>query len=429
MALIDFWKKIEPKKENKFAHATYDALFTFFFKPNLTTSGRGVHIQGAMDLKRTMIFVVFALQLCYLFGTFNIGYQHFLALGQYTSPLEGLHLKLVFGLVQILPIFVVSHLVGLGIEFYFAAKRGHAVEEGFLVSAALIPLIMPPGIPLWMLSLSIIFAVIVGKEAFGGTGMNVVNIALLARVFIFFAYPTEISGDTPWVAGLDLENKVADYNFAHLLFNPLFESLGWATFQDGVPMIANYSGATPLSVAYQEGWANIDPNTGVISSGILSKFSAEQLWMGGIPGSIGETCKPAIIIGGIMLLATGVASWRVMLSYTLGVAFMGLLFNAWNYTPFMSVPWYHHFGIGSALFAMVFMATDPVTAAQTNLGKLWYGFLIGVFGMMIRVMNPAYPEGWMLAILIMNVFAPLVDHFVIEGNISKRMKRAKQYAK
>jgi Na+-transporting NADH:ubiquinone oxidoreductase subunit B len=429
MAFIDFWKKIEPKKENKFAHATYDALFTFFFKPNLTTSGKGVHIRDAMDLKRTMIMVVLAMQLCYVVGTINIGYQHFMALGVHSSFFEAFHLKLAFGLVQLLPIFVVAHLVGLGIEFYFAARRGHSVEEGFLVSAALIPLIMPPGIPLWMLALSIIFAVILGKEAFGGTGMNVVNVALLSRVFIFFAYPTYISGDTPWIAGLDLENKVADYNWGHLMFNPLFETMGWSTFQDGHPIIANFSGATPLALGYQSGWVVTDSATGEITGGILSQFSALQMWMGGIPGSIGETCKPAIILGGVILLATRVASWRIMMSFALGVAVMGLLFNAWQATPYMNVPWYQHFGMGGLLFALVFMATDPVTAAQTNTGKLWYGFFIGVFGMMIRVMNPAYAEGWMLAILIMNVFAPLVDHFVIEGNISKRMKRAKLYAK
>jgi Na+-transporting NADH:ubiquinone oxidoreductase subunit B len=259
--------------------------------------------------------------------------------------------------------------------------------------------------------------------------MNVVNIALLSRVFIFFAYPTYISGDTPWIAGLDLENKVADYNWAHTMFNPIFESMGWSTFQEGHPIINNFSGATPLAIGYQSGWAVTDPATGEITDGILSQFSTLQMWMGGIPGSIGETCKPAIIIGGVILLITRVASWRVMLSFALGVIVMGLLFNVWQATPYMNVPWYHHFGMGGLLFALVFMATDPVTAAQTNAGKLWYGFLIGVFGMMIRVMNPAYAECWMLAILIMNVFAPLVDHFVIEGNISKRMKRAKQYAK
>ena len=213
------------------------------------------------------------------------------------------------------------------------------------------------------------------------------------------------------------------------MFNPLFEAVGWTTFEQGQPMVANFSGATPLALGYQAGWSVTDPATGEITGGILSKYSAAQMWWGGIPGSIGETCKPAIIIGGLMLLYTRVASWRVMLSFALGVAFMGLLFNAWQVTTYMNVPWYQHFGMGGLLFALVFMATDPVTAAQTNRGKWYYGFFIGVFGMMIRVMNPAYAEGWMLAILIMNVFAPLVDHFVIEGNISKRMKRAKQYAK
>lgn len=439
MALIDFMKRLEPKKDNKFAHATFDAFFTFLFKPNLTTKN-GVHIRDAMDLKRTMFHVVIALQLCIVVGMINVGHQHFVALGEHSSFAEALHLKLVFGLVQFLPIVIVTNVVGLGIEFYFAARKGHAVEEGFLVSGMLIPLIMPPDVPLWMLAIAVAFAVILGKEAFGGTGMNVLNVALLARVFVFFAYPTEISGDGPWVAAWSLVEsgdgpayKIADYSFLHLMFNPLFEAAGWSTFEQGHQFVAGFSGATPLAVGYAEGWSQIDPVTNEVVGGITAKYSPLQMWMGGIPGSIGETCKPAVIFGAVLLLVTRIASWRIMLSFILGAAFTGMLFNVMatglpNF-PFLEVPWYQHFGMGGLLFAMAFMATDPVTATQTNRGKWIYGALIGFFGMVIRVLNPAYAEGWMLAILLLNVFAPLIDHYVVEANINKRLKRAKQYAK
>jgi len=436
MALIDFWKRIEPKKDKKFLHATYDAVFTFLFKPNLTTKGKGVHIRDAMDLKRTMFHVVIALQLCLLVGMVNIGHQHFAALGVHTGFLDAFHLKLAFGLVQLLPIVIMSNVVGLGIEIYFAARKGHAVEEGFLVSGMLIPLIMPPDVPLWMLGIAVAFAVILGKEAFGGTGMNVLNVALLARVFIFFAYPTEISGDGPWIAGWTMMEdaggtayKAAEYGWGHTMFNGLFGSLGWATFEQGIPFVEGFSGATPLALGYSQGWEVVDPVTNEVTGGVLSQYSPLQMWMGGIPGSIGETCKPAVIFGALFLVITRVASWRIMLSMIIGAALTGMLFNAWGATVFMSVPWYQHFGMGSLLFAMAFMATDPVTAAQTNRGKWIYGALIGFFGMVIRVMNPAYAEGWMLAILLMNVFAPMIDHYVLEGNINKRLKRAKQYAK
>lgn len=432
---INFWKKREPKTKGV-AHTTYDAFFTFLFKPNLTTPGQGAtHIRDAMDLKRTMIIVVMGLGLCYLAGAYNIGYQHFLALGMHESFFDGFHLKIVYGLMQILPIFVVTHVVGLGIEFYFAARRGHGVEEGYLVSGALIPLVMPPDIPLWMLALAVAFATFLGKEAFGGTGMNVVNIALLTRAFIFFAYPTEISGDGPWIAGLekDAANAASDvmyasYSWYHTMFNPLFDALGWSTFQAGVPTVEGFSGATPLAVSYLEGWVQTDKITGEVIGGVINDYSAVQMFWGGIPGCIGETCKPAIILGAIILLVTGVGSARIMFSMAAGAILMGILFNAWDFTPFMSIPWYQHFSMGGLLFALVFMATDPVTAAGTNRGKVIYGFSIGVLGMVIRVMNPAYAEGWMLAILTLNVFAPLIDHFVVEGNISKRLKRAK-YAK
>ncbi len=415
-ALLDFFHKIEPdKKKQPFLHTAYDAFFTFAFSPNSTTKS-GVHIRDGMDLKRLMVHVVLALQLCYLFGTYNIGHQHFLALGEHTSFLSGFHLKLAYGLIQLLPIFIVTHVVGLGIEFFYAYKKGHSVEEGFLVSGALIPLIMPPDIPLWILAVSVAFAVLIGKEAFGGTGMNVLNIALLSRVFIFFAYPTTISGDEVWVSGLADNAGVlaADYGWWHTsFFNGIFNAFGWSTFDPSMAAIDGYSGATPLSLAFQGGWENV-----------TSQYTASQMWWGTIPGSIGESSKPLIILGAIFLIATGVASWRIMVSAVFGAATMALIMNAWGATPFMEVPWFYQFYMGSFLFAATYMATDPVTASSTKTGKWIYGFLIGFIGMIIRVMNPAYPEGWMLAILFMNVFAPLIDHYVLQANMNRRAKRA-----
>ena len=435
MGLLDFFKKREPSKDSKIAHTTYDAFFTFLFKQNETTGTIGTHIKDSIDLKRMMIHVVLALLLCYLAGAYNIGHQHFLAIGEHTGLLDALHLKIVYGLMQILPIFIVSILTGLAIEFYFAAKKGHSVEEGFIVSGALIPLIMPPDIPLWMLALAVAFAVLLGKEAFGGTGMNVLNIALLTRAFIFFAYPTEISGDGPWVAGLE-ELKLAqgsttfvsEYSWYHLMFNGLFDAMGLSTFEPGTQVVDGFSGATPLALAYNEGWSNSDI-TGAITSGVEARYSSVQMFMGGIPGCIGETCKPIIILGGLILLITRVASWRIIFSMAAAAATTAYLLELWGQTNFMQVPWLQHFWMGGLLFALVFMATDPVTAPATNRGKWVYGACIGFFGMIIRVMNPAYAEGWMLAILLMNVFSPLIDHYVLEANISKRMKRAKAYGK
>lgn len=441
MGLLEFAKKLEPKGEHKtmgakFAHTLYDGFFTFLYAPASVTKG-GVHLRDGMDLKRLMVSVVVALQLCYLFGSWNIGHQHFLALGEHTDLLAGFHLKLWHGLVKLLPMFVVSNVVGLGIEFYFAAKKGHAIEEGYLVTGALIPLVMPPDLPLWILALSIIFAVVIGKEAFGGTGMNVVNIALLARVFIFFAYPTTISGDEVWVSALaktdiaagtqyvqnglamtagegGILTRVAQYGWAHDLGNFLFGLFGWAKFntQEIVATIDGYSGATPLALGAKGGWAAIS-----------EKFTLSQIVWGTTPGSIGETCKPFIIAGALVLAYLGIASWRIMVSMLLGCAITGYLFNIWGFSEWMQVPWYYHIFMGSFLFAMAFMATDPVTASSTNTGKWYYGFFIGVVGMVVRVLNPAYPEGWMLAILFMNVFSPLIDHFVIQANISKRLSR------
>lgn len=422
--ILKFFHRIEPdKKKSPFLHTAYDAFFTFAFTPNhVTRAAGGVHIRDGMDLKRTMVIVVLALQLCYLFGTYNIGHQHFLALGQNTGFFEGFHLKLVHGLIRLLPLFIVTHVVGLGIEFYYAYKRNHAVEEGFLVSGALIPLIMPPDIPLWIVAVAVAFAVVLGKEAFGGTGMNIFNIALLTRVFIFFAYPTYISGDEVWVSGIEKVGTTyqgAAYGWAHGLFDNLFGAFGWSQFgSGGMPVIDGYTGATPLSLAAAGGW-----------EAISQVYTANEMLWGVIPGSIGETSKPLIVAGALMLIITGIGSWRIMLSMVLGASFMGIVFNWIGNTPFMQVDWYYHFYMGSFFFAMAFMATDPVTATGTNRGKWYYGFFIGVLGVIIRVINPAYPEGWMLAILFMNVFAPLIDYMVLQGNIRRRVKRAKAVAK
>ena len=414
--LLNFFQRIEPdKKKQPFLHTLFDGFFTFAFAPNFVTKD-GAHIRDGMDLKRTMVYVVLALQLCYVFGTYNIGHQHFLALGENIGFLEGVHLKLFYGLVKLIPIFVVTMVVGLAIEFYYAFRKGHGIEEGFLVSGALIPLIMPPDLPMWILILAIIFAVIIGKEAFGGTGMNILNVALLARVFVFFAYPTEISGDEVWVAGLQGMEAGAlnDYGWFTLhALNPLFGALGWEQFDAAATVIDGYTGATPLSLAFQGGWENV-----------TAVYTESQMLWGTIPGSIGETSKPLIILGGLFLIATGIASWRVIFSGLLGAIFISLLLNVWGATPFMEVPWYYQLYMGSFFFAIIFMATDPVTASSTTTGKWIYGFLIGFLGIIIRVMNPAYPEGWMLAILFMNVFAPLIDHYVLEANVKRRAKRA-----
>ena len=415
MGLLDFFKKIEPDKKDKpFLHTAYDAFFTFAFAPNSTTKG-GVHIRDGMDLKRTMVMVVLAMQFCYLFGTYNIGHQHFVAMGQYLGFVEGMHLKLAHGLIQLLPIFIWTHVVGLGIEFYFAYKKGHSVEEGFLVSGALIPLIMPPDIPIWILCVSVAFAVILGKEAFGGTGMNIWNVALLARVFVFFAYPTSISGDEVWVAGFEqlAPGMAVDYGWGHDFANWLFGLVGLTPFDATAVVADGYSGATPLALAYQGGWENVTEH-----------FTVAQMFWGTIPGSIGETSKPLILIGAAILIFTGIGSWRIMLSMLLGAILMSMILNLWGATPFMEVPWMYQFYMGSFFFAMAFMATDPVTASSTNTGKWIYGFGIGMIGMLIRVINPAYPEGWMLAILFLNTFAPLIDHYVLQANMKKRMAHA-----
>ncbi|MFM1874669.1 MAG: hypothetical protein RL266_406 [Bacteroidota bacterium] len=362
------------EKYNKVLTAI-DAFETLMFTPDEVTH-TGAHIRDGIDLKRTMSTVILAMVPCLLFGMYNAGYQHYLQLGVEASFWEMFQI----GLLKVLPLVVVSYGVGLGIEFGFAMYKGHSVEEGYLVTGMLIPLIVPIDIPLWMLAVAVAFAVVFGKEVFGGTGMNILNVALTARAFLFFAYPTFMSGDKIWV-------------------------------HEGLTNDA-ISGATILG------------DLAGMKGGLESlRFGAEEMFLGLIPGSIGETSTLAVLIGAAILLLTGIGSWRIMLSAVLGGATMGLIFNAFGANGLMQFPWWQHLIVGGFAFGVVFMATDPVTAAQTNKGKWIYGFLIGFLAIMIRVFNPAYPEGIMLAILFMNVMAPLIDHYVVEGNIKRRLKR------
>ena len=356
-------------------YPAYDAFETFLFVPDHTTHA-GSHIRDAIDLKRTMITVVLALMPALFFGMWNVGQLHFIAIGQEFTLMSAF----TFGALKMLPLIIVSYAVGLGIEFAFAISRGHSVNEGYLVTGMLIPMVMPIDVPLWMLAVSVVFAVIIGKEVFGGTGMNIMNPALTARAFLFFAYPSFMSGDKVWV---NTDGGAVD----------------------------GFSGATPL--------ADLAANIPLDMSLIGSFFN------GTIAGSVGETSFVAIMIGAVILLVTGIASWRTMISVFAGGFVMGLLFNLWGANEFMNIPSYVHLLLGGFAFGAVFMATDPVTAAQTNTAKYIVGFLIGVLAILIRVFNPAYPEGMMLAILFMNVFAPLVDHYVVSANIKRRLKRVK----
>lgn len=376
-ALRNYLNKQKPKfqKGGKFGalQSTFNGIESFLYVPNHTTKS-GSHLRDAIDLKRTMSIVVIALVPALLFGMYNVGYQHFLSVGDTSQSLFGLFW---YGFLKVLPLIVVSYVVGLGIEFFVAQKRGHEINEGFLVSGLLIPMVMPVEAPLWMVAVATAFAVIFGKEVFGGTGMNIWNPALLARAFFFFAYPSKISGDAVWIA------DKADA----------------------------FSGATPLADA--------------AAGNISSLPSMAEMFIGLIPGSIGETSTLAILIGAVILLVTGIASWRIMFSVFAGGMLMGLIFNVFAVNPFMEIPAHYHLIMGGFAFGAVFMATDPVTASQTKNGKYIYGLLVGVFAVLIRVLNPAYPEGMMLAILLMNTFAPLIDHFVVQSNINRRLKRAK----
>ncbi len=396
--------KIKPHfEEGGKLHAlypAYDAFETFLFVPNHTAQS-GTHIKDSVDLKRTMVIVIIALLPCLFFGMWNAGYQYH---SQLIPGMEGYKLvytmfdNLFFGFWKVLPLIIVSYVVGLSVEFAFAVNRKHQVNEGYLVTGMLIPLTMPIDVPLWMLALSVIFAVVIGKEVFGGTGMNILNPALTARAFIFFAYPTKMSGDKVWVHGADKLDGISGETALGQL----------ATLTDvsvSKPDVANSIGAFSVD-------------------GIYSLYNS---FLGIIPGSIGETSVIAIMIGAFILLFTGVGSFRIMASMFLGGFLMAYIFNqlAPETNLFMSLPAIHQLCIGSFLFGMVFMATDPVSAAQTNKGKIIYGFLCGVLSILIRVFNPAYPEGVMVAILFMNVMAPLIDHYIVQANINRRLKRLK----
>jgi Na+-transporting NADH:ubiquinone oxidoreductase subunit B len=374
--------KLKPlfSKGGKFAklQSVFEGLESFVFVPDKVTF-KGSHIRDAVDLKRTMTIVIIALLPALLFGSYNTGLQYFKSVG--VDP--DLFQAFWFGFLKILPLIIVSYVVGLGIEFIAAQIRGHEINEGYLVTGLLIPLIMPVDIPLWMLALAVAFSVILGKEVFGGTGMNIFNPALLARAFLFFSYPAWMTGDKVWTEGLTAGKNIID----------------------------GFSGATPLSLC---------------AAGEITKLpSFMQMFIGTIPGSVGETSALAILIGAAILIITGIGSWKIMAGVFAGGLAMGLLLNAISANTFMELPFYYHFVMGGFAFGAVFMATDPVTGSQTEKGKWIYGFLIGILSILIRVVNPAYPEGVMLAILLMNIFAPLIDYFVVQSNIKKRLKRAK----
>ena len=377
---------------------TFNALHTFLYTPNETTSS-GSHIRVVDDLKRTMNMVVLAMVPVLIFGIFNTGYQHYLALGEIERATNGFFSpefwsmnNFSVGALAVLPLVIISYVVGLGVEFIFATINKHEVEEGYLVTGMLVPLIVPIDIPIWMLIVAIVFGVVIGKEVFGGTGMNILNPALTIRAFLFFAYPTWMSGDKVWVLGARAMEGQADA----------------------------ISGETVL---------------GALAQGNDMSYSVMDMFYGFIPGSVGETSVLLILLAGLFLIYTKIASWRIMVSAVVGSLVMGLIFN-WvasagilsetnSFYGLMSTEYWHHLLIGGLAFGIVYMATDPVTASQTTKGKWIYGFLIGFLAVMIRVFNPAYPEGVMLAILLMNVFAPTIDHYVVQGNIKRRMKRLK----
>lgn len=387
MNLKPLWKLLTNIKPNfekggkleKF-YPAFNAFETFLFVPDHTTASKGTHVRDAIDLKRTMILVVLSLIPCLLFGMWNVGYQHHRALGITVSLLD----NFIFGLIKVLPLIIVSYGAGLSTEFIFAIIRKHTINEGFLVSGMLIPLIMPVDVPLWMVAVSTIFAVIIGKEVFGGTGMNILNPALTARAFLFFAYPTKMSGDEVWIN---------------------------TSLEKGQTLVDGYSGATPLGNA---------------SAGLADKIPGTlEAFIGAIPGSVGETSTIACLIGAAILLYTGIGCWRIMSSVFVGGFLMAFIFNLFGLNTLMQITPLHHLVLGGFAFGAIFMATDPVSATQTNTGKYIYGFLIGMFAILFRVFNPAYPEGMMLSILFMNVMAPLIDHYIVAANIKRRLKRVR----
>ncbi len=392
--IVDKYKPLFEKggKYEKW-NPVFETFETFLFVPDHVTGKRGTQIKDAVDLKRLMMTVVIAMVPALIFGIWNAGYQHYIAVGEQVTIWE----QVLMGLKLVLPIIVVSYAVGLGVEFIFAMKKGHALNEGFLVSGMLIPLIVPATIPLWQVALATVFAVLIGKEVFGGTGMNILNVALTARAFLYFAYPQQISGEV------------------------------W-TYLGGQSPVDGYSGATPLAIAYEtssSAGGSVVEALSATNTALASDFySFSNMFMGMIPGSIGETSTLMALIGALILIITGVGSWKIIVSVFGGAYAMGLLFNVIGANAYMDMPAHYHLVVGGLAFGAVFMATDPVTASQTEKGKWIYGFLIGALTIIIRVANPAYPEGIMLAILLMNVFAPLIDFYVVKGNIKRRLHRA-----
>ncbi|MBU2916100.1 MULTISPECIES: NADH:ubiquinone reductase (Na(+)-transporting) subunit B [Reichenbachiella] len=389
----DIFAKVRPNFEKggkweKFYYI-YEAHETLFLVPNSTTGATGVQVRDAIDMKRMMMTVIIAMIPCLLFGIWNAGHQHYLAVGEVAALGD----KLLTGAILVVPIIAVSYAVGLGIEFTFATINRHDVNEGFLVTGMLIPLVMPASIPLWQVGLATAFAVIIGKEVFGGTGMNILNVALTARAFLYFAYPSQISGDV------------------------------WSYIGDGTA-VAGFSGATPLAV----GAAAVEGTTPMVemlnNSWSTGLFDFWNMFLGIMPGSIGETSTLMCLIGAAILIGTGVGSWKIIFSVFAGAFVMGTVCNLVGANEYMLLPAQYHLVIGGLAFGAVFMASDPVTATQTETGKWIYGFLIGILTVIIRVFNPAYPEGIMLAILLMNVFAPLIDYYVVAANKKRRLKRA-----
>jgi Na+-transporting NADH:ubiquinone oxidoreductase subunit B len=393
--------------------SVFEGFETFLFVSG-DTSKSGVHIHDSVDAKRTMTAVIIALIPAMLFGMYNTGYQHYLAIGLSPGP----WLTFVYGLLAVLPIIVVSYVVGLGIEFAVAQWKKEEIQEGFLVSGILIPLIVPVNTPLWMIAVATAFAVIFAKEVFGGTGYNIFNVALVTRAFLFFAYPASMSGDKVFVR---TTNSVFDFLLRFDKNNGFTEVVGTGGL-DGGHIVDGFSGATPLAQI------NIAPNEAIGSFQAVDvlghPLSLWDMFVGLIPGSIGETSTLAILIGAVILLFTGVASWKTMASVFVGGAFMAAIFNLIGTTVFMTTSPLEHLILGGFAFGAVFMATDPVTSARTEKGKYIFGFLVGAMAILIRVLNPGFPEGMMLSILLMNIFAPLIDYYVVESNISKRLKRA-----
>lgn len=404
---MKFLEKIVHKQEPKFAkggklekwHPVFESFMTLAFTPSYTTQ-RGSHIRDGVDLKRTMITVILAMIPCLLFGIYNTGHWEMVAesgnrsLDFWANGGE----KFMRGLFIVLPMIVVSYGVGLTIEFIFAMKRGHSLHEGFLVSGMLIPLVMPADVPLWMIGVATAFAVVIGKEVFGGTGMNILNVALTARAFLFFAYPTSMSGEKVWLAGEEMDGVSGATALGDLV-----------SFTGDKAIVAGKE--------ITEGMNGMEVFT--------NSYSAMDSFFGMIPGSVGETSTLACLIGAAILLFTGVASLRIIASFFAGGFIGGLLMNAIGGNVYLDLPAFYHLILGGFAFGAVFMATDPVTAAQTATGKIIYGFFAGLVAIIIRVLNPAYPEGVMLAILFMNVMAPIIDHYVIQANVKRRLKRVK----